>query len=214
MPTAKTDPTEPAPPAYVPIRMTAWPTRRVPRWVIGAGAVLLAVAVAVGLSHRPTAGQRAADLRSFLHQLTADVESCSGGVRESLFVLRQIDSGASHDVPTAMRVAKTAAANCSPANNELLAALTAAQPPESLASYHLGNAVKALIDWAAPDAQRVAAGAAAVLANRGTPGEPKARATLRGALTKLDAQRGVVYAALRTAIKALDPTAAPPVLYG
>src|SRR5215469_1918676 len=212
MPTATTDPTEPAPPAYVPIRMSSWPTRRLPRWAIAVGAVLLAVAVAVALSHRPTAGQRAADLRSFLHQLTTDVESCSGGVRESLFVLRRIDSGASHDVPTALRVARTAAANCSPANNELLAALTAAQPPESLASYHLGSSVKALIDWAAPDAQRVAADAAAVLAKRGTPGEPMARAALREALSKLDAQRGVVYAALRPAIKALDPTAAPPVL--
>ena len=176
--------------------------------------MLLAVAVAVGLSHRPSAGQRAADLRSFLHQLTTEVESCSGGVRESLFVLRQIDTGASQDVPTALRVARTAGANCSPANNELLAALTAAQPPESLASYHLGKAVKALIDWAAPDAQRVAAGAATVLTNRGKPGEPKARAALRAALTKLDAQRSVVYAALRSAIKTLDPTAAPPVLYG
>jgi hypothetical protein len=214
MPTARTDPTEPAPPAYVPIRMAAWPTRRVPRWVIGAGAVLLAVAVAVGLSHRPTAGQRAADLRSFLQQLTTDIESCSGGVRESLFVLRQIDTGASHDVATALRVARTAAANCSPANNELLAALTAAQPPESLASYRLGNAVKALIDWAAPDAQRVAARAAAVLASRGTPGEPNARAALRAALTTLDAQRGVVYAALRPVIKTLDPTSDPPALYG
>jgi hypothetical protein len=214
MPTARTDPTEPAPPAYVPIRMTAWPTRRVPRWVIGAGAVLLAVAVAVGLSHRPTAGQRAADLRSFLNQLTTDVESCSGGVRESLFVLRQIDTGASHDLPTALRVARTAAANCSPANNELLAALTAAQPPESLASYHLGISVKALIDCAAPDAQRVAADAATVLAKRGTPAEPQARSALRAALSKLDAQRSVVYAALRPAINSLDPTSAPPVLYG
>jgi len=194
--------------------MTAWPTRRAPRWVIGAGSLLLAVAVAVGLAHRPTAGQRAADLRGFLHQLTSDIESCSGGVRESLFVLRQIDTGASRDVPTALRVARTAAANCSPANNELLAALTAAQPPESLASYHLGSSVKALIDWAAPDAQRVAADASAVLAKRGKPGEPKARAALREALSKLDAQRGVVYAALQPAIKTLDPTAAPPVLYG
>src|SRR5215470_5567562 len=172
---ARTDPTDPAPPPYVPIRSRGWPSRRMPRWAVAAGVVLLAAAVALGLSHRPTAGQRAADLRSFLHQLNTDVESCSGGVRESLFVLRQIDTGASHDLPTALRVARTAAANCSPANNELLAALTAAQPPESLASYHLGNAVKALIDWAAPDAQRVAAGAATVLTNRGKPGEPKAR---------------------------------------
>src|SRR5258706_6720952 len=122
-------------PQFVLFRSGGWPTRRAPRWVIGAGAVLLAVAVAVGLSHRPTSGQRAADLRSFLRQLTADVESCSGGVRESLYVLREIDSGASHDVKTALNVANTAAANCSPANNELPADPTTAHPPKALPSY-------------------------------------------------------------------------------
>src|SRR5690348_14555387 len=130
-------------PPFIPVRRSGWPTRRVPRWGLAAGAVLLAVAVAVGLSHRPTSGQRAADLRSFLHQLSADVESCSGGVRESLFVLRQVDSGASQDRKTAVIVADTAAANCSPANNELLDDLTAAQAPGSLASYHLQAAVTA-----------------------------------------------------------------------
>jgi hypothetical protein len=214
MQTARTDPTDPALPPYVPIRSRGWPTRRVPRWALGAGAVLLAVAVAVGLSHRPTAGQRATDLRTFLHQLNDDVESCSGGVRESLFVLRQIDSGASHDVPTALRVARTAAANCSPANNELLAALTAAQPPESLASFHLQKAITALIDWAAPDAGRVPAAVAAVLTNRGKPSEGAARVALRKARSALDAQRKVVYGALEPAIKALDPASAPPVLHG
>jgi len=214
MQTARTDPTQPTPPPYVPLRVSGWPTRRPPRWAVAAGLALLAVAVAVGLTHRPTTGQRAADLRTFLHQLTADVESCSGGVRESLFVLRQIDAGASHDVPTAIQVARTAAANCSPANNELLDALTAATPPESLASFRLQHAVTALIDWAAPNAQRVPAAVAAVLADRGTPAEGAARAALRRARSTLDAQRKVVYAALEPAIKALDPTSAPPVLYG
>jgi hypothetical protein len=214
MQTARTDPTDPALPPYVPIRNRGWPARRTPRWAVSAGAVLLAVAVAVGLSHRPTAGQRATDLRTFLHQLNADVESCSGGVRESLFVLRQIDSGASHDVPTALRVARTAAANCSPANNELLAALTATVPPESLASFHLQNAITALIDWAAPYAGRVPAAVAAVLAHRGKPSEGAARVALRKARSALDAQRKVVYAALGPVINALDPTSAPPVLHG
>jgi len=205
---AKTDP------PFVPVRSSGWPTRRAPRWVIGAGAVLLAVAVAVGLSHRPTSGQRAADLRSFLRQLTADVESCSGGVRESLFVLRKIDSGANHDVKTALNVANTAAANCSPANNELLIDLTSAQPPESLASYHLGTAVTGLIDWAAPRATRVAADVAAVLANRGRPAEAADRAALQRALRELDAQRSVVYTALAPAIRSLSPASTPPRLYG
>jgi hypothetical protein len=208
MQAAKTDP------PYVPVRSNGWPTRRVPRWGLAAAAVLLAVAVAVGLSHRPTAGQRAADLRTFLHQLNADVESCSGGVRESLFVLRQIDSGASHDTQTALSVANTAAANCSPANNELLVDLTTAQPPGSLTSYHLQPAITALIDWAAPRAVRVAADVAAVLAHRGRPAEAADLASLHRALRELNAQRSVVYAALRPAIKALSPGSSPPVLHG
>ena len=208
MQAAKTD----AP--FVAARTSGWPTRRVPRWVIAAGAALLAAAVAVGLSHRPTAGQRAADLRSFLHQLNADVESCSGGVGESLFVLRQIDAGASQDKATALSVANTAAANCSPANNELLVDLTAIQPPGSLASYHLQPAVTALIDWAAPRASRVAADVAAVLSHRGQPAELADRASLQRAVRQLDAQRRVVYSALKPVIKALSPSSSPPVLYG
>ena len=208
MQAAKTDP------PFVPVRSGGWPTRRAPRWVVGVGAVLLAVAIAVGLSHRPTSGQRAADLRSFLRQLTADVESCSGGVRESLYVLREIDSGGSHDVKTALNVANTAAANCSPANNELLVDLTTAQPPESLASYHLGTAITGLIDWAAPRATRVAADVATVLANRGRPAEAADRAALQRALRELDAQRKLVYAALAPAIRSLSPASAPPRLYG
>jgi hypothetical protein len=208
MQAAKTD----AP--FVAARTSGWPTRRVPRWVIAAGAVLLAIAVAVGLSHRPTAGQRAADLRSFLHQLNADVQSCSGGVRESLFVLRQIDAGASQDKATALSVANTAAANCSPANNELLVDLTAIQPPGSLASYHLQPAVTALIDWAAPRASRVAADVAVVLSHHGQPAELADRANLQRALGQLDAQRRVVYSALKPVIKALSPSSSPPVLYG
>jgi len=182
--------------------------------VLGAAAVLLAVAVAVGLSHRPTNGQRGADLRGFLQQLNADIESCSGGVRESLFVLHKIDSGASTDVKTALNVANTAAANCSPANNTLLVDLTAAQPPESLASYHLGAAITGLIDWAAPRATRVAADVADVLTDRGSPAEAADRTALRLALRELDAQRNVVYTVLAPAINSLSPESVAPRLYG
>jgi hypothetical protein len=170
--------------------------------------------VAVGLAHRPTPAQRASDLRGFLSSLNSDVESCAGGVRESLYVLHAIDTGASHDVATALNVANVGAANCSPANNELLDNLTAEQVPESLASYHLQRAVIALIDWAAPDAQRVQSDVALVLADRGKPAEAAARAALAGALRKLDAQRGVFYATLRPAISALAPGLTPPALAG
>ena len=68
-----------------------------------------------------------------------DIQSCAGGVRESLTALRQIESGASHDVATAIYIANTGAANCSPANNELLDDLETYQVTESLASFRLGR---------------------------------------------------------------------------
>src|SRR5438128_212850 len=142
-------------PPFVPIRRSGWPVRRTPRWAIGAGVVLLAGGVAVGLSHHPSRGERASDLKSLLTTLNTDVESCSGGVGDALRVLNAIQAGTSHDVPTAISLANLGASNCSPANNEQLDDLTGVQVSESLASYHLQVAVKDLIDWAAPDAGRV-----------------------------------------------------------
>jgi len=172
----------------------------------------MAVGIAVALPHHPSAGQRAGDLRSFLATLNSDVESCAGGARESLYVLRAIDTGASHDTATALRVATYGAANCSPANNELLDNLTAEQPPESLAGFHLQRAVTALIDWAAPDAMRVQSDVARILRDRGTPAEPAARAALRTDLHALDAQRAVFYSLLGPPIRALSPGTKPPPL--
>lgn len=201
-------------PPHIPLGAAGWPTRRSPRWAIAAGAAMLLIAVAVGLSHRPSTAQRATDLRGFLQSLNSDVESCSGGVRDSLYALRAIDSWASYDVKTAINIASIAAANCSPANNELLDNLFGEQVPESLSSYHLKASVTALIDWAAPDAQRAAGDIVTVLTGRGRPAEAAARAALRLALRKLDAQRSVVYAALEPAIRALSPQSSPPKLYG
>ena len=141
-------------PPYIPMRARGWPTRRSPRWLFAAGAVLLVIAVAVGLAHHPTKGERATDLRGLLQTLNADVGSCAAGVKEALTLLRDIDTGASHDLTIALSEVNYGAANCSPANNEQLDDLTGVQVPESLSSYHLANAVTALINWAAPDAIR------------------------------------------------------------
>ena len=201
-------------PPYIPMRARGWPTRRSPRWLFAAGAVLLIIAVAVGLAHHPTKGQRASDLRGLLQTLNQDVGSCAAGVQEALVLLRDIDTGASHNLTVALSEVNYGAANCSPANNEELDDLTAVQVPESLASYHLANAVTALINWAAPDAIRVQTDVATALSDHGKPTQAAALAALRSALRKLNAQRAVVYAELRPAIKALAPHAAPPVLYG
>lgn len=207
MPSATTDP------PFVPIRKSGWPARRLPRWTFAAVAVLVAAAVAVGLAHRPTSGQRASDLRSLLTALNTDVESCSGGVGDALAVMNAIQDGASHDVTTAINLATEGAANCSPANNELLDDLTAVQVPESLAAYHLQLAVTDLIDWAAPDAARVQSDVATVLTDRGKPGEGIAITQLGYDLGKLRVQRVFVYAALAPAINALSPHSAPPRLW-
>jgi hypothetical protein len=194
-------------PPFVPLRHSHWPTRKSPRWLILAGLVVLACAVLVGVAVQPSQAQRATDMNGFLHDMTADIQSCAGGVRESLTVLRAINAGTSHDRATAIGVASYGAQNCSPANNELLDDLVQYQVHESLAAYRLDRAVKGLVTWAFPDAQRVQADVAAVLrASRAD--RAAATAKLRQALQRLDGQRAYVDGVLRgatTATHATDP---------
>jgi hypothetical protein len=201
-------------PPYVPIRHTRWPGGRTPRPLVAAGLVLLVIAVLVGLAHRPSAGQRAADLRGFIREVNADIESCAGGVRESIFALHAIQSGASHDTRTAIKIARDGAANCSPANNELLADLAQYQVTESLASFRLARVVSGLMTWASPDAERVQSDVADVLAASSPQARALASAALRQARAKLDVQRSAVYSVIESASAALSAHAAPPRLPG
>jgi hypothetical protein len=203
-----------ADPPYVPIRHTRWPTRRAPRSLLAAGIVLLAIAALVGLAQRPSANQRAGDLRAFVHDVNADIESCAGGVGESLTALRAIQSGASHDTATAVTIARDGAANCSPANNELLGDLTQYQVTESLASFRLARVVSGLVAWAAPDAQRVQTDVASVLTARSPQARARASAALRQALAELDARRSAIDSVIESASTALSAHAAPPRLPG
>jgi hypothetical protein len=203
-----------ADPPYVPIRHTRWPARRTPRSLFLVGVALLAVAALVGLAHRPSTAQRAADLRLFLRNMNADIESCAGGVGESLTALHAIQSGANHDTPTAISIAQVGAANCSPANNELLDNLTQFQVTESLASFRLTRVVSGLVTWAAPDAQRVQTDVADVLSARSPQARASASAALRQARAELDAQRAAVDSVIETASAALSAHAVPPTLPG
>jgi hypothetical protein len=203
-----------ADPPYVPIRHTRWPARRTPRSLFLVGVALLAVAALVGLAHRPSTAQRAADLRLFLRNMNADIESCAGGVGESLTALHAIQSGANHDTPTAISIAQVGAANCSPANNELLDDLTQFQVTESLASFRLTRVVSGLVTWAAPDAQRVQTDVADVLSARSPQARASASAALRQARAELDAQRAAVDSVIETASAALSAHAVPPTLPG
>jgi len=198
----------------LPGRANGWPVHRAPRWSIPAVVALIGIGVAVGLAHHPSHAQRATDMHGFLYAVTYDIDSCAGPVHDSLSALQQVQSGASHDIKTAVSIANNGAAQCSPANNELIDDLENYEVPESLSSYHLGRAVTGLIDWAAPDAEQAAADVATVLADRGTAKEAVALASLHQALNKLNQQRALVSRALRPAISALTPSATGPKLPG
>ena len=185
-------------PPYVAIRRSAWPTRRSPRLFYIAAAVLLVIGVSVALVHRPSTGQRASDLRGFLHDMTTGIESCAGGVSESLTALRGIESGSSNQVTDAIGVARDGASNCSLANSMPLDDLAAYQVTESLASFHLAPAVSGLVNWASPDAVNVQTDVANVLAAPTPQARSTAMAALNGALRTLNAQRASVDAVCST----------------
>lgn len=200
-------------PPYVPVRHTRWVTHRTPRWLYLAGVLVLAGAVVVGLAVHPSRSQRAADMNSFLKDMTTGIQSCSGGVQESLQVLRAIQTGASKKVGIAIHVASYGATNCSPANNMQLDDLTQYQVHESLARFHLARAVDGLLTWAFPYAQRVQNDVADVLRARGT-AKAAATAKLHRDLRLLNAQRTKVDQMIEPAVKATGATGKLPPLYG
>lgn len=196
---------------------SGWPVRRTPRWLLLAIAVLVAIAVAVSLVHKPSQAERATDLRGFLHEVTADIESCAGGVGESLTALRQVQSGQASnpaDVSNGISVAQQGSANCSPADNEQIDNLENYQVPQSLSSFGLTDAVTGLVTWAAPDAQRVQDDVAAVLGATTTQARSLAQAALSRDVATLDAQRAQVDAPISRAIRTLALNATPPALPG
>jgi len=182
--------------------------------VLLALALVVAGTVLVTLVHKPSPSERATDLRAFLGDMRYDIQSCAGGVRDSLTALRQIESGASHDVSTGVYIANTGAANCSPANNELLDDLISYQVTESLASFRLNRAVTGLVAWAAPDAIDVQTDVARVLRAPDAQAKATDTAALQQALRTLDAQRAAVYAIIKAASTSLSAHATPPSLPG
>lgn len=202
-----------ADPPYVPIRHTAWPTRKTPRWLLAAGLLVVAAAVLVGIAVHPSRSQRATDLNGFLADMKTDIQSCAGGVRDSLTALRSIEAGTSHDVGTAIHIATYGSGNCSPANNMQLDDLVVYQVHESLASFRLDRVVNGLVDWATPYALRVQADVAGVLRARGA-ARAVASAKLQHDLRILDAQRAYLDKIMMTAITATGASGHPPPLPG
>jgi hypothetical protein len=196
----------------IPTRRSGWPVLRTPRWMLAGGAVLVAGLTLAALPHHPSTSQRAADLRTVVQALNTGIESCAGGVSESLTALRKIQSGASHDVKTAVHIATYGAANCSPANSMPMDDLVQYQVPESLASFHLDVTVNDLVTWGFPDAQRVQTDVATVL-TAGTPAAIRAAtAALQRDQRVLDAERATIDGMISAASKSLSANVTPPPL--
>jgi hypothetical protein len=196
---------------------SGWPVRRTPRWVLLAVVLVVAVTVVISLVHRPSQAQRAADMRGFLSDVTADIESCAGGVGESLSALRLVQSGqaaTSTDVSDGISVAQQGAANCAPVNDEELDDLDNYQVAESLDSFGLVAVVSDLVTWAAPDAENVQNDVAAVLQAQTPQAKSQAEAQLSHGLTILNAERAKIDGPIHNAIKSLAMHAAPPTLPG
>jgi len=200
--------------APVQLRRSGWPVLRTPRWLFAVAAVLVAGMVLAALAHRPSNAQRTADLRGFVHDMNTDIESCAGGVAESLTALRAIRAGTSHDVATAIGIATYGVSNCSPANSMPLDDLVSYQVTESLARYHLEVTVNDLVTWAFPLAQRVMADVARELAARSGSGRAAAAAALQHDQKALDAQRATIDERIASADRALSADVAPPSLPG
>jgi hypothetical protein len=191
--------------------------RRTPRWLLLAGVLFLIAAVAVALVHRPSTAERASDMRGFLQEVNTDIQSCSGGVRESLIALGAVKAehfSNAADVSQGMSVASQGAANCAPANNELIDNLENYQVPESLHSFGLVSVVTHLVDWAAPNAERVQTDVAQLLSSTTPQARSNAQAALSRDLSSLNAERAAIDAPIAKAIKALRMHASPPSLAG
>jgi hypothetical protein len=196
----------------IPTRRSGWPVLRTPRWMLAGGVVLVAGLTLAAIPHHPSTSQRVVDLRGVVQEMNTDIESCAGGVSESLTALREIQSGTSHDIKTAVGIATFGATNCSPANNMPMDDLVQYQPPESLASFHLEQTVNDLVTWGFPDAQRVQADVATLL-TAGTPSAIQAAtAQLHHDQSVLDAERATIDGMINTASKSLSADVKPPPL--
>jgi hypothetical protein len=195
---------------------SGWPVRRTPRWVLLAVALVVLITVALTLTHKPSQAEQASDMRAFLQDVTTDIESCAGGVGESLAALKLVESGqnTSTDVSDGISVAQQGAANCAPATNEQIDDLETYQVEQSLDGFGLVAVVTDVVTWAAPDAQNVQTDVAAVLAASTPQAKSRAEAQLSRDLAKLNAERAKIDAPITKAIKSLAMHAAPPKLPG
>src|SRR5712691_11151499 len=100
--TCRDSPGQEEPMTGISTRRSGWPVLRTPRWMLAGAVVLVAGLALAALPHHPSTSQRATDLRGAVQTMNEGIESCAGGVSESLTALHAIQAGTSHDVKTAV----------------------------------------------------------------------------------------------------------------
>jgi hypothetical protein len=180
--------------------------------MLAGGLVLVAGLTLAAIPHHPSTAQRAADLRGMVHDLNTDIESCAGGVTDSITALRAIQAGDSQDVAIAVKIARQAADNCDPANSMPMEDLVQYQAPESLASFRLQDVVADLAAWGSPLAQRVQTDVATLVTARKPDAVTRASGQLRRDQQALDAQRARIDRLIGTASTSLSAHVPPPSL--
>jgi hypothetical protein len=176
--------------------------------------VLLAGLVLAAWPSHPSNAQRVADLRDMVREVHYDIQSCAGGVTDSLTALKAIQDGSSTDVAGAQNIAKTASDNCAPGNNMQMEDLVQYQVHESLAAFHLDKAVDDMVTWAFPLAQRVQMDAGTLAAAHGATAIASATAKLRTDQQAMDAERSLIDQMFNSASTQLHADVAPPALPG
>lgn len=122
-------------------------------WVQGGAALLLAsTALGFNAAQHTSRVARAADLRAYYQIATADLSSCSGGLRDALTAMQAVVTGANRDVVTATQIVTDAQQACTPVANTKLYDLASTQPPPTLARLGLQGAAADLSRWAYPQA--------------------------------------------------------------
>jgi hypothetical protein len=180
-------PTQTEPP-FVPLRRSGWATKRTPRWIFGALAVIVAGGILVALSVRPSQSQQASDLRGYFGDVSAGVGSCAAALRDSMTSYQAVAGGDTAELGTARSIVGYGASNCEVASNESLSDFANYQVTESLDSLHLVAADNDVITWAF-DATTYQQDMLTALA---APNSTAARAALGPALAALNTERATV----------------------
>jgi len=205
-----TTPTQTEPP-FAPLRRSGWATKRTPRWIFGALALVVAGGFLVALSVRPSQSQQASDLRGYFGDVTTGVGSCAAALRDSMTSYQAVAGGDTAELGTARSIVGYGASNCEVASNESLSDFANYQVTESLASFNLDTADNDVISWSF-DSSAVQTDLLTVLKATNPAARASAQATLRADLATLDKQRAAVDAIWTAARNSTGATAAFPSL--